>query len=228
MILRFIIPVIIANLPVIIPILAEPRKYLALKIIPVYILFLILTVSYFFFIEFKGFLKLTRKNINMLLDPWFQEIHSRINKDCLIFITIGRFNVNPFLGKNRFFKTCLFAEYPLNFPQKIGFRLIRTINTGVAGASFKENKLKIINFALAKKLESHSWGLTKEDLKLVNGYKSGIAIPLTSPKRNNPIGTLAIYSKESLRKSGFENKKLQKFMESKIVPHISVLLEAVR
>lgn len=212
-IIRITISVLIFNLPVLLPVIVEPGKYSSLEYWCSYTFYFLLTVIYFWRLEFSANLRFNKKSTDLFLEEFLRKIRKQAGADCLAFVMLPSFNLNPFLGKDKFLKKCLFDEYPLNLNDTLEFRIIRPCNTGIEGIAYKEGDIKVADFEQARKKYSHTWNMRLVDLKLIGEYKSGIAMPIEDSKtKGKIIGVIVVYSPNKLQETPFEKLEFQAFL----------------
>lgn len=204
--------ILISSLPILLSVVVEPEKYYNnLLFWCLWCVYFILTAFYFYSTEFISYLKFSRNYTNLLLEEFFEKIKLATGIDCVAFIMLPYFNLNPFLGKDKFLETCLFSEYPLELEETLKFNLVRPVKVGIEGIAFHEKNIKVANFEEAREKNHHGWNMHPTDLKLIREFKRGIAVPIEDPQiKGRIIGVLVIYSSDT--ETPFKDDKFQKFL----------------
>ena len=213
-IFRFTLSVLISNIQILMTVVVDPTKF-NLKFWSLYGIFFIFTLVYFYVSEILVINRLNRERTNSLLEELFlKKIRAKLGENSIALIMVPEFHISPFKGRDKFFRTCLIPKYPLGLENLLFRNLIRTLKTGIEGAAFREEIIKIADFNEAKNKSSHTWGLNQLDIAVIGKYKCGIAVPLIDSykEKSKKIGVLVIFSTQDLSNTPFINNDFQEFI----------------
>jgi hypothetical protein len=225
---KIIVSILILNLPIIIPIVIAFDEYFKSTLFwGIYILHFSLTVIRSYRTESSLNLKFSRIQAEMFLDDFFKKIEAIVEVEHIAFIMIPSTNFSPFYGGDKFIKRCLFSVYP-DLEKILKFKMIRPVGVGIEGTAFTENHVKFADFDELQRKDSHSWGMNPTDIKLIDKFKSGLAIPLKDPHREHGlIGVLVIYSSIELKSTSFQSPIFQESL-IKIAKLISTVIKGMK